>query len=201
MLAPSPDARALSGGCIVSFISRFSCAGVGAGRIFLSGNSISCTSAKGAIRLLAVALTAATLAACAQGPGASYQPNSLTASRHGPDGDRRSASAARRATTKVAKSEAGETPKASDGIASFYRPTRTANGEKGTNELTAAHRTLPFGTRVRVTDVSTGKSVTVRVNDRGPFIPGRVVDISHTAAESLGITGRGIAKVKLDVVE
>ena len=201
MLAPSPGARALSGGCIVSFISRFSCAGVGAGRIVLSGNSISCAGAKGAVRVLAVALAAATLAACAQGPGASYQPNSVTASRHGSDGDRRSASASRRATTKVAKSEAGETPKASDGLASFYRPTRTANGEKGTNELTAAHRTLPFGTRVRVTDVSTGKSVTVRVNDRGPFIPGRVVDISHTAAESLGITGRGIAKVKLDVVE
>jgi rare lipoprotein A len=67
--------------------------------------------------------------------------------------------------------------------------------------LTAAHRTLPFGTRVRVTNVATGQSVTVRVNDRGPFVPGRVVDISRGAAETLGIVDRGVAKVKLDVVE
>jgi len=67
--------------------------------------------------------------------------------------------------------------------------------------LTAAHRTLPFGTRLRVTDVNTGRSVTVRVNDRGPFVRGRVVDVSASAAESLGITGKGVAKVKVDVVE
>ena len=104
--------------------------------------------------------------------------------------------------TKANYSDFDETKGAAHGIASFYRPTRTASGEKtNAGELTAAHRTLPFGTRVRVTDVATGKSVTVRVNDRGPFIPGRVVDVSHSAAESLGITGRGIAKVKLDVVD
>jgi rare lipoprotein A len=67
--------------------------------------------------------------------------------------------------------------------------------------LTAAHRTLPFGTRLRVTDVDTGRSVTVRVNDRGPFVRGRVVDVSASAAETLGITGKGVAKVKVDVVE
>jgi len=67
--------------------------------------------------------------------------------------------------------------------------------------LTAAHRTLPFGTRLRVTDVNTGRSVTVRVNDRGPFVRGRVVDVSASAAETLGITGKGVAKVKVDVVE
>jgi rare lipoprotein A len=91
----------------------------------------------------------------------------------------------------------------SHGLASFYRHgEKTASGEKfDPNELTAAHRTLPFGTRLRVTNVATGQSVTVRVNDRGPFIPGRVADVSHSAAETLGIVGRGIAKVKLDVVE
>ncbi len=91
----------------------------------------------------------------------------------------------------------------SHGLASFYRnQARTASGERASpGELTAAHRTLPFGTRVRVTDVDTGRSVTVRVNDRGPFIPGRVVDISHSAAETLGITERGLARVKLDVVQ
>jgi rare lipoprotein A len=58
---------------------------------------------------------------------------------------------------------------------------------------------MPFGTRLRVTNIATGQSVTVRVNDRGPFIPVRVVDVSHSAAEVLGMVDRGIAKVKLKV--
>ena len=60
---------------------------------------------------------------------------------------------------------------------------------------------LAFGTRVRVTNVATGKSVTVRINDRGPFVRRRIIDVSHSAAESLGMLGRGIAKVKLDVID
>ena len=68
-------------------------------------------------------------------------------------------------------------------------------------ELTAAHPTLPFGTRLRVTNVTTGRSVTVRVNDRGPYVRGRVVDVSYSAAEALGMVGQGVAKVKLDVVQ
>ena len=89
------------------------------------------------------------------------------------------------------------------GLASFYTEgSETASGEKlDGHELTAAHRTLPFGTRVRVTNVSNGRSVTVRINDRGPFVPGRVVDVSYSAAERLGIMELGIAKVKLDVVQ
>jgi rare lipoprotein A len=92
---------------------------------------------------------------------------------------------------------------ASHGLASYYSyDPKTASGEKfDPNELTAAHRTLPFGTRLRVTNVATGRSVTVRVNDRGPFVPGRVVDVSRSAAESLGMTRQGVAKVKLDVVQ
>ena len=88
-------------------------------------------------------------------------------------------------------------------MASFYsHGSRTASGEKfNPGELTAAHRTLPFGTRVRVTNVTTGRSVTVRVNDRGPFVNGRVIDVSHAAAQSLGMVGQGVAKVKLDVVQ
>ena len=95
-----------------------------------------------------------------------------------------------------------ETPVAAQGLASFYTEgTRTANGEKfNTYALTAAHPTLPFGTHLRVTNVATGRSVTVRVNDRGPYVPGRIVDVSYSAAESLGMVGRGVAKVKLDVV-
>lgn len=92
---------------------------------------------------------------------------------------------------------------ASYGLASFYTEgTQTASGKKfDPHEFTAAHPTLPFGTRLRVTNVATGRSVTVRVNDRGPFVPGRVVDLSYSAAETLGIVGRGTAKVKLDVVQ
>jgi rare lipoprotein A len=95
-------------------------------------------------------------------------------------------------------------PKSSSyGIASFYRHhTRTASGEKfDERELTAAHRTLPFGTRLRVTSVDTGRSVTVRVNDRGPFVRGRVVDLSYSAAQELGMVGRGVTKVRVDVVQ
>jgi rare lipoprotein A len=93
-------------------------------------------------------------------------------------------------------------PKTSYGIASFYsEDQQTASGEKfNPNALTAAHPTLPFGTRLRVTNVATGQFVTVRINDRGPFVHGRAVDISYSAAETLGIVDRGIAKVKLDVV-
>jgi rare lipoprotein A len=89
------------------------------------------------------------------------------------------------------------------GSASYYsHHTRTASGERfNPRELTAAHRTLPFGTRVRVTELTTGRSVTVRINDRGPFIAGRIVDVSKSAAEELGMVGRGIARVKLDVVD
>ena len=91
----------------------------------------------------------------------------------------------------------------SRGLASFYTEgTRTANGEKfDAHDLTAAHPSLPFGTRLRVTDVATGRSVTVRVNDRGPYVPGRIVDVSYSAAETLGMVGKGVANVKLDVVQ
>jgi rare lipoprotein A len=96
-------------------------------------------------------------------------------------------------------------PKASGsyGVASFYTEDEwTASGEKfDTHALTAAHPTLPFGTRLRVTNVTNGRSVVVRINDRGPFVPGRVVDLSEQAAENLGMVERGIVKVKLDVVQ
>src|SRR5204862_8238752 len=70
-----------------------------------------------------------------------------------------------------------------------------------THELTATHRPLPCRTRLRETNAATGRSVTVRVNDRGPFVRGRVVDVSYSAAQTLGMVGRGVAKVKLDVVQ
>jgi rare lipoprotein A len=87
------------------------------------------------------------------------------------------------------------------GVASYYRDgSRTANGEKfDQHALTAASPSLPFGTRLRVTNVANGRSVVVRINDRGPFVPGRIVDVSSSAAETLGMIGQGTAKVKLEV--
>jgi rare lipoprotein A len=99
--------------------------------------------------------------------------------------------------------DAAETTYISYGRASYSEhKSRTAGGENvNVGDLTAAHPTLPLGTRVRVTNLFTGKSVTVRINDRGPFIHGRIVDLSYSAAEQLGIVGRGVAHVKLEVVE
>ena len=68
------------------------------------------------------------------------------------------------------------------------------------NKLTAAHRTMPFGTRLRVTNVENGRSVVVRVNDRGPWVSDRVLDVSLAAAKTLGITGDGVTKVEIVVL-
>lgn len=89
------------------------------------------------------------------------------------------------------------------GLASYYgKGEHTATGETfDPTALTAAHRTLPFGTRVRVTRVDNGDSVIVRINDRGPFKPGRVIDLSQRAAEHLRMTDRGLALVKLEVLQ
>jgi rare lipoprotein A len=159
-------------------------------------------------RWLAVSLAAASLAACAQSSVVS-QRSDLRASRVASiDHDRttvihRHVAAVKRHTPFAPRREAGETKTASNGVASFYTEgAQTANGEKfNTMDMTAAHPTLPFGTRLRVTDVESGKSVTVRVNDRGPYVPGRIVDVSYSAANALGMLDRGVAKVKLDVVQ
>jgi len=182
------------GSANLSFIScdAASRLGGGANRILPGQPRIARPGIGPVLRCLAVALTVATLAACAQAPVVADKPSSFGAAR-------KHASSASDKTDK----RAAETAGGSYGLASFYgHQSQTASGEKfNPQELTAAHRTLPFGTKVRVTDVATGRSVTVRVNDRGPFVPGRIVDVSSSAAETLGISGRGIAKVKLDVVE
>ena len=91
------------------------------------------------------------------------------------------------------------------GIASWYGPSfhgkPSASGEPYDMwALTAAHRTLPFGTWVQVTKVETGKTVTVRINDRGPFIKGRTIDLSYAAARELAMIGEGTADVALTIV-
>lgn len=80
-----------------------------------------------------------------------------------------------------------------------YHGRPTASGERfDKNELTAAHKTLPFGTRLRVTYPATGRSVVVRINDRGPFAPGRDLDLSQAAAERLGLIPAGVARVRVE---
>lgn len=86
------------------------------------------------------------------------------------------------------------------GRASWYALTsKTASGERmNANLMTAAHRTLPFGTKVKVTNKKNGKTVVVRINDRGPFIKGRVIDLSKAAARQIGMIGSGHAPICMD---
>ena len=96
----------------------------------------------------------------------------------------------------------GRTAHAQSGVASYYHEdSRTATGERFDPEgLTAAHRTLPFGTRVRVTNQANGSSVQVRINDRGPFVKGRVIDLSRGAARRIGMVTAGLAPVTIEVL-
>jgi rare lipoprotein A len=103
----------------------------------------------------------------------------------------------------VSSASAGETKaRGFTGLCAFYSESgRVASGGHfDPNGLTAAHRTLPFGTRVRVTDPKSGRSVIVTVNDRGPFGKGRVIDVSLAAARALGMIDRGIIYVQAEVL-
>lgn len=100
----------------------------------------------------------------------------------------------------VASTDAAEQgPKRIAGVAAYYDTNysgRTASGERyDPSKFTAAHKTLPFGTRLRVVDIRTKRSVMVVINDRGPFTKGRVIDLSLAAAKALRMTGRGLIKV------
>lgn len=96
-------------------------------------------------------------------------------------------------------------PYTQTGEASYYAGVLegniTANGEiYAGDSLTAAHRTLPFGTLVKVTNLNNHKKVMVKINDRGPFLPGRIIDLSRKAAKKLGMLKKGVTEVKLEVV-
>lgn len=113
--------------------------------------------------------------------------------------------AARQQTQLVPGTSHTELGLPAEGYASWYGPgfagRRTANGEVfNPTELTAAHRTLPFGTRIRITNLDNGLTVTVRINDRGPFKPGRIIDLSRGAAERLRMVGSGTARVRLELI-
>jgi len=152
-------------------------------------------------RLLLAAVAAASLAACAQSPVGRQKADLGTSRQAVVERPHRVAALHPRPISRARIPDDNAKQASSHGVASFYSDTETASGEKfDKNELTAAHPSLPFGTKLRVTDVSSGRFVTVRVNDRGPFVPGRVVDISPSAAEALGMVDKGVANVRLDVV-
>jgi rare lipoprotein A len=159
------------------------------------------------IRAFAAIPILAALGACAPSSFVANKSELLTTEQRATPEDHRVASVVRikhvAAHKDATEPQMDKGPGSSFGVASFYSEgVKTASGEKfDPSELTAASPNLPFGTRLRVTNVSNGRSVVVRVNDRGPFVPGRVVDVSYSAAETLGMVGRGTAKVKLDVVQ
>jgi rare lipoprotein A len=108
--------------------------------------------------------------------------------------------------SKVRAPEPPAVPLSQTGIASWYGPgfhgKATASGEiYNQNEFTAAHQTLPLGTRVMVTNLENGNAAEVVINDRGPFAKGRIIDLSHSAAQSINMVGPGTALVRVDVIE
>ena len=156
---------------------------------------------RNAVNLLAVALAAAELAACAQPTFFARKPEPAATSRQAATVHYRSPAVERTGSLPASRTDTVALT-TSSGTASFYsQGGRTASGENfNAQELTAAHPTLPFGTRLRVTNVTTGRSVVVRVNDRGPYVHGRAVDVSYSAAQALGMVDQGVAKVRLDVL-
>lgn len=99
---------------------------------------------------------------------------------------------------RKAYSEGGKETGFASYYAESYNGRKTANGEVyNSTKMTAAHKKLPFGTKVKVTNLSNGKKVKVRINDRGPFVEGRIIDLTRAAAEKLGMLRQGIAKVSI----
>jgi len=96
----------------------------------------------------------------------------------------------------------GHKPAGMRGMASYYwQPQALASGGRfNPNGLTAAHKTLPFGTRVRVTHLGNGRSVEVKINDRGPYVAGRIIDLSKAAASLIGMTAQGVARVAVEIL-
>ncbi len=107
------------------------------------------------------------------------------------------------AAITVAMLATGSAEAATTGLASYYKVgKRTANGEYyNPNGMTAAHRKLPFGTMLKVTNLRNGKTVVVRVNDRGPFIKRRVLDLSFGAAKVIGLHRSGLTQIRFDVLD
>ena len=139
-------------------------------------------------------LVAAMMASCS-----SSKPTSNTSSKG------KSVARTTTTTTKGSSSSGTKVGAVSKGQASYYADKfhgkATASGEKyDKKKLTAAHRTLPFGTVVRVTNKKNNKSVDVRINDRGPFSSGRIIDLSRAAAEKIAMVNDGVANVEVKII-
>jgi rare lipoprotein A len=149
------------------------------------------------LHLLTAALALSPLAACS-GPTAMRAPIESSTRADAPVEVRSHHASLRHRTARTARREASARHEASApgeggsvGVASYY----------GASGLTAAHKTLPLGTRVRVTNTANGRSVVVRINDRGPFTRGRSIDLSRSAAQAVGMTEAGVAKVRMEVLQ
>ena len=120
----------------------------------------------------------------------------------GNDGDDDGSRPQRKSSFKPRPSESLSGGSGETGVASYYwEPQALASGGRfNPNAMTAAHKTLPFGTRVRVTHLGNGNSVDVVINDRGPYIAGRIIDLSKRAAQDIGMTGSGVARVKVAIL-
>jgi rare lipoprotein A len=177
-----------------------SCLGLGANCSLSGGPKIASAHVRKTFRLFAVVLATATLAACAQSSFIADKSGSFVPTRRASleshtktsfVSKRHAAFVANRHAPSASHEHASATPGASYGLASYYeQDSETASGERfNAGELTAAHRTLPFGTRVRVTNHSNGRSVVVTINDRGPFVHGRIIDVTPAAARAIGMSG------------
>lgn len=139
---------------------------------------------------LAVFVCVAILGA-AQGSSGSADTRSVPVQRHQP-----------KLATKSSKRSKPYQVGTASWYGSYFQGKDTASGEAfNMYDFTAAHPTLPLGTYVRVTNLRNGRSVVVRINDRGPVVDGRIIDISYNAAQALGMKSRGLQQVRLDLVE
>lgn len=142
----------------------------------------------------------------APGKRASYANGAACALSGAPDGARHPSTATVGPHSNKPRSTHARSRRHFMGVASYYGPgftnRPTANGERfDPRAMTAAHRTLPFGTRVRVTNLENGRQVVVRINDRGPYRKGRVLDLSRAAARKLGFVDDGVAHVRVEVLK
>ena len=108
-------------------------------------------------------------------------------------------------TLTIKEEDLGKFAHYQNGVASYYgkglNGSKTASGERHhMTEMVAAHKTLPFGTKVKVTNLSNGKEVIVKINDRGPFVKGRVIDLSYGAFSQIESPGKGVTQVKLEIL-
>jgi rare lipoprotein A len=185
-----------------------SCVDVRTGRARFEAALVPAARAGKFLRLLAVTLAAASLAACAQSSVVTQKSEHRASRQASLDYDRMTPSvttrrvAVRKHTPFASHRNAGDVKTASHGVASFYTEgTKTASGEKfDTMEMTAAHPTLPFGTRLRVVNLENDRQVEVRINDRGPVVPGRIIDLSYAAAARIGAVREGVVPVRLQVL-